>query len=407
VFIRFHVGRFATAVAFGACALATPASGTAASGSEGRGGMIYVARPKIVKVECIRRCASRRRARAGSTLRVTGTELGSVSKVTFHGTYGRGDDTTARVRSRSDTRLHARVPMGAISGPISAATSSSVRSRRTRPIPILPPPPPAPNPTLSPAPGPRDPGAPGLETGTSRTKVFVDARRAVIFSYRLSGRSARSVKVDLVSAADGSVVKTWTPAAAAGTVRTIVWSGRLGSTSSRPGRYSFRVAAWGGDGAVARSARASDYSRDSFDLYDNSFPIRGRHDYGGAGARFGAGRAGHSHQGQDVMARCGRALVAARGGRVQYSGYHGAAGNYIVIDGSATGTDYGYMHLAEPSPFRKGDRVYTGQRIGSVGRTGNATACHLHFELWTAPGWYEGGHPFDPLPSLMAWDAWS
>jgi len=99
--------------------------------------------------------------------------------------------------------------------------------------------------------------------------------------------------------------------------------------------------------------------------------------------------------------------VAARGGRVQYSGYHGEAGNYIVIDGSATGTDYAYMHLAEPSPFRKGDRVYTGQRIGSVGRTGNATACHLHFELWTAPGWYEGGHPFDPLPSLKAWDAWS
>jgi len=99
--------------------------------------------------------------------------------------------------------------------------------------------------------------------------------------------------------------------------------------------------------------------------------------------------------------------VAARGGRVQYSGYHGEAGNYIVIDGSATGTDYAYMHLAGPSPFRKGDRVYTGQRIGSVGRTGNATACHLHFELWTAPGWYEGGHPFDPLPSLKAWDAWS
>ena len=44
------------------------------------------------------------------------------------------------------------------------------------------------------------------------------------------------------------------------------------------------------------------------------------------------------------------------------------------------------MHLAEPSPFQPGDRVYTGQRIGAVGDTGNARGCHLHFELWGAPG---------------------
>lgn len=43
-------------------------------------------------------------------------------------------------------------------------------------------------------------------------------------------------------------------------------------------------------------------------------------------------------------------------------------------------------------------------RIGAVGRTGNATACLLHFELWSAPGWYEGGSAFDPVPQLKAWD---
>jgi murein DD-endopeptidase MepM/ murein hydrolase activator NlpD len=65
------------------------------------------------------------------------------------------------------------------------------------------------------------------------------------------------------------------------------------------------------------------------------------------------------------------------------------------------------MHLYAPTPFARGDRVYTGQQIGAVGQSGNARGCHLHFEMWGAPGWYEGGRPFDPLPSLMAWDGWS
>jgi murein DD-endopeptidase MepM/ murein hydrolase activator NlpD len=134
------------------------------------------------------------------------------------------------------------------------------------------------------------------------------------------------------------------------------------------------------------------------------FPIRGAHDYGSGGAGFGSGRAGHSHQGHDVFARCGTPLVAARGGKVQVSSYHPAGGNYVVIDGDGTGADYVYMHLAQRSPFRKGDKVVTGQRIGSVGDTGNARGCHLHFELWTAPGYYEGGRPVDPLRALKAWD---
>jgi murein DD-endopeptidase MepM/ murein hydrolase activator NlpD len=137
------------------------------------------------------------------------------------------------------------------------------------------------------------------------------------------------------------------------------------------------------------------------------FPVRGRHNYGDAGARFGARRSGHRHQGQDVMARCGTPLVAARGGKVKFKQYHAAAGNYVVIDAAGTDVDYVYMHLAEPTPFRPGDRVYTGQRIGSVGDTGDAQGCHLHIELWTGPGWYDGGKPFDPLSSLRAWDSWS
>jgi murein DD-endopeptidase MepM/ murein hydrolase activator NlpD len=137
------------------------------------------------------------------------------------------------------------------------------------------------------------------------------------------------------------------------------------------------------------------------------FPVRGAHDFGGAGARFGTGRAGHSHQGHDVFAKCGTPLVAARGGKVQFEESHPAGGHYVVIDGDGTGVDYAYMHLVEPSPFDVGDTVKTGQRIGSVGDSGNAHGCHLHFEMWSAPGWYSGGRPFDPLRPLKAWDSWS
>ena len=78
-----------------------------------------------------------------------------------------------------------------------------------------------------------------------------------------------------------------------------------------------------------------------------------------------------------------------------------------MIDGEGTDVDYAYMHLSEPSPLAKDTRVYTGQRIGSVGDTGDAKGCHLHFEMWSGPGWYTGGAPLDPLPSLVAWDAYS
>jgi murein DD-endopeptidase MepM/ murein hydrolase activator NlpD len=394
----------------GACALilcglvAAPAASAQSSG----GGTVYVATPKVSKVTCLRKCASKNRSRGGSVLKVVGTALGGVNAVTYLGSYGSGDDATVKVRAGSETRLNARVPIGAVTGPIALTTSGGGHSAPTKPILILPPLPPEPNAELSPVPGPGVAGAPRLETGTSRTKAFVGARPGVTFSFRLSGASAAALKVELVSAVDGAAVKTWTPQQVApDQVQSISWDGRLGAAAARPGRYSFRLTAASADGAEARNSQTGDISRDSFDLYDNLFPIRGRHDYGGPGAEFGSGRAGHIHQGHDVFAQCGTRMVAARGGRVKFKQYHAAAGHYIVIDGDGTDVDYVYMHLDQPSPFAEGDRVYTGQTIGAVGDSGNAEGCHLHFELWSAPGWYDGGKPFDPLPSLQAWDSWS
>jgi hypothetical protein len=134
------------------------------------------------------------------------------------------------------------------------------------------------------------------------------------------------------------------------------------------------------------------------------FPIRGPHYYGDG---IGAPREGHTHQGQDVMAKCGIKLVAARGGRIQYRGFQGSAGNYLVIDGHKSKHDFVYMHLLNPAPVAKGQSVATGQAIGRVGATGNSSTCHLHFEMWGPPGWYEGGHFINPTPFLKYWDSFS
>lgn len=135
------------------------------------------------------------------------------------------------------------------------------------------------------------------------------------------------------------------------------------------------------------------------------FPIRGRHSYGTSINRFGAPRSGHTHQGQDVLAAAGTPLVAARGGRVTHRSFQGAAGYYVVI-AADDGTDHVYMHLQGPARVSPGERVQAGEPIGRVGQSGDATAPHLHFEVWTAH-WYDGGHALDPLARLRAWDALS
>jgi murein DD-endopeptidase MepM/ murein hydrolase activator NlpD len=135
------------------------------------------------------------------------------------------------------------------------------------------------------------------------------------------------------------------------------------------------------------------------------FPIDGPHDLGRNPAnRFGGGR---GHDGQDMFADCGTPVRAAQSGEVVFSGFQGAAGNYLVIRSDESREDQVYMHLLNEPRFAVGDRVEMGQRIASVGRTGRADGCHLHFELWTAPGWYRGGRAYDPRGKLRLWDSWS
>ncbi len=61
------------------------------------------------------------------------------------------------------------------------------------------------------------------------------------------------------------------------------------------------------------------------------FPIDGAFNWGQQAARFGAGRGGRSHEGQDVFARTGTPLVAVRNGVVVETGNDGGRGNYVAI----------------------------------------------------------------------------
>ncbi|MBS1879048.1 MAG: peptidoglycan DD-metalloendopeptidase family protein [Actinobacteria bacterium] len=274
-------------------------------------------------------------------------------------------------------------------------------------------------PAAAPAPPSSATGAPAA-TPTAGLVTLVAAetapRKSFYFGYRAarlkftigSTQADNDLRVDVVDASGAAVKTFYLEGVEPNLPVTIRWDGSTNENRPAPnGRYSFRVSPQTAGAPAARRATSGTKLSLGFSFYRFAFPVLGPHEFGTSAGRFGAGRAGHSHQGQDTMAACGTPLVAARGGVVQYAGYQSLAGNYIVIDGRGTPVDFMYAHLAEPSPLHTGETVRTGQPIGFVGETGDATACHLHFEMWGAPGWYEGGAPFDPLPYLEEWDRYS
>jgi murein DD-endopeptidase MepM/ murein hydrolase activator NlpD len=355
--------------------------------------------PRIRAVTCRSGCGAGGAARPGSLVRIAGRSLKPIDDVVFLGAIGEGDDTSVaprRVRRRS---VLARVPRTAVSGAVAAVRADGTRSPASaRPLMV----------EASPVAVP----AGMIDAEVQDHKVFFGARRPAELSYVVGGSAAADVRVELVRASDASVIETWTPGEVApGVPQTVRWDGMVDGAVQRDGLYQFRVTATGSAGELASSsaapvpgARASAVSPQAagaFNFVRYRFPLAGAHYFGEGAARFGGGR---GHQGQDVFADCGTPIVAARGGVVKYREFQSAAGNYLVIDGARTGTDFAYMHLRETAIVAVGERVRTGQPIGFVGATGHADGCHLHFEEWTAPGWYSGGSPFDPLPDLRAWD---
>jgi hypothetical protein len=135
------------------------------------------------------------------------------------------------------------------------------------------------------------------------------------------------------------------------------------------------------------------------------FPVAGPHNFGGPENRFGAPREGHIHQGQDILTAEGTPDVAPYAGTIESATYQAGGAGYYIVEHTNAGFDFMFAHC-EASSFAvsSGQAVSAGQQLCRAGQTGDATAPHLHFEMWVG-GWQTAtGHPIDPLPYLEAWE---
>ena len=86
-----------------------------------------------------------------------------------------------------------------------------------------------------------------------------------------------------------------------------------------------------------------------------------------------------NHNGVDIAAPAGTAIVAPLDGVVESVFYNDSGGNQLVIK-HTNGYKTGYAHL-QKSTVVKGDKVKQGQVIAYVGNTGKSTGAHLHFTV--------------------------
>jgi len=110
---------------------------------------------------------------------------------------------------------------------------------------------------------------------------------------------------------------------------------------------------------------------------------------------YGAPRRGHRHRGIDIRGRQGQPVLAARGGRVSYSGSGMSGYGKTVIIDHEDGLRTLYAHNSALL-VERGQRVERGQTIARVGRSGNATGVHCHFEI------QRDDRAVDPMPYLAA-----
>jgi peptidase M23-like protein/putative peptidoglycan binding protein len=91
-------------------------------------------------------------------------------------------------------------------------------------------------------------------------------------------------------------------------------------------------------------------------------------------------RGNRFHAGIDLIAPRGTPLQAAAPGRVAFAGTATGGWGKLVVVLHSDGVRTLYAHLSKID-VRRGQPVNTGQQLGLVGASGDATGPHLHFEV--------------------------
>jgi murein DD-endopeptidase MepM/ murein hydrolase activator NlpD len=268
---------------------------------------------------------------------------------------------------------------------------------------------PAPSPTKpAPVKKPSSPSARPALAAFSVSPSVLTPGQAPIVSFTVKGR-APTIRLRLVVSwpGTGNAQRTIDLGRVSANTDQSVTLNQLVDPSLPEGEMAIRITGRDSAGRILRpGAHLSRVAQ--IQVRGHVFPLRGEFSYGGPDAKFGAKRNGHTHQGQDIFAAEGLPVVAPRAGTIEYVQFQeGGAGWYVVLHGDGEDYDYAFMHLQENSiPVVKGEHVDQGQRLGSVGHTGDAQGNHLHFEVWQG-AWFNGGHAIDPLPFLEQWQQWS
>lgn len=111
----------------------------------------------------------------------------------------------------------------------------------------------------------------------------------------------------------------------------------------------------------------------------------------------------NGHEGLDLAANAGTIITAATKGTVTFAGSKGDNyGNHVIIWDSDQNVKTLYAHLDKVT-VKKDARVFEGDQIGTMGKTGNSTGVHLHFGVMrTQSG---KSDPLNPFSATIQTDA--
>ena len=102
------------------------------------------------------------------------------------------------------------------------------------------------------------------------------------------------------------------------------------------------------------------------------------------------------HTGIDRVCDTDRTLVAIADGVVtRISGCGQSYGNHVVYR-TSDGKTVLYAHMKDKPSLKVGAKIKAGQKLGTMGNTGNSYGAHLHIEIQSGATWGYGKNLLDP-----------